>query len=175
MIIEPNGVNDKRASLKYCFPKGMPIIEMQYKHPKAAAVNDNGKPVTHIQTKFSKKLHVVLLGAITYLPNGKKHKEAILKHCFPAGIPTMVIDHSIPAVHHEIPINAPPNRNQMILPRIDNEPSSFPYLVNYFLREKISFICSIIQKIITVFNKVVFYVVIIKTHSSSRWILLSIP
>ena len=77
MIIEPNGVNDKRASLKYCFPKGMPIIEMQYKHPKAAAVNDNGKPVTHIQTKFSKKLHVVLFGAITYLPNGKKHTEAI--------------------------------------------------------------------------------------------------
>ena len=40
IIIDPNGVNDKRASLKYCFPKGMPTIEIQYKHPKIVAVNN---------------------------------------------------------------------------------------------------------------------------------------
>jgi len=144
IIIDPNGVNDKRASLKYCFPNGMPIIEIQYKHPKVAAVNARGKPVTHIQIKFSKKLPVVPLGATTYLPNGKKHREAILKHCFPAGIPMMVIDHNIPATHHEIPINAPPKRNHMILPRSDNQTPSFLRLIYNFFWEEISFICTII-------------------------------
>ena len=113
IIIDPNGINDKRASLKYCFPKGMPIIEIQYEHPKIVAVNAKGKPVTHIQIKFSKKLPVVPFGAITYL------------HCFPAGIPMTVIDHNIPATHHEIPIKAPPKRNHMILPRIDTQAPPF--------------------------------------------------
>ena len=53
---------------------------------------------------------------ITLAPNGMKESLAILKNCFPNGIPTIVIHHMQPAKIHASPPNNPPNINQRILP-----------------------------------------------------------
>ena len=87
--------------------------------PSDAAATANGKPVKHIHSRLSRKFPVVLRGAITAFPKGKKQKEAILKHCLPAGMPMMVNDHSTPAMVQESPMAAPPNTNQRIFPIAD--------------------------------------------------------
>ena len=120
IMVAPKGVNDNLASLKYCFPTGIPTMVTQYRIPSDVAAIARGTPVMQIHNRLSKKFPVVLLGAMTYFPNGKKHRVAILKHCFPTGIPIMVNDHSTPAAHQDSPIAAPPNRNQMMFPNMDN-------------------------------------------------------
>ena len=49
------------------------------------------------------------------LPSGKRTNDAILKHCFPNGIPIIVIQKITPEIAHPIPISIPNNINQMIL------------------------------------------------------------
>ena len=52
----------------------------------------------------------------TLAPNGMKESLAILKNCFPNGIPTIVIHHIHPAKTQAKPPSNPPNINQRILP-----------------------------------------------------------
>ena len=59
---------------------------------------------------------------MTSFPNGKKLKEANLKHWTPIGIPTMVIHHRHPASSHPSPLIQPPKRNHNKLPRQPIEP-----------------------------------------------------
>ena len=65
------------------------------KRPFKAAEIANGMPLTRI--------HIILAMVeippplyCTSLPNGKKAREANLKHCMPMGIPIIVIHHKTP-------------------------------------------------------------------------------
>ena len=52
----------------------------------------------------------------TLAPDGMKESLAILKNCFPKGIPIIVTHHMHPAKTHTRPPSNPPNINQRILP-----------------------------------------------------------
>lgn len=114
--IEPKGVNDNLAILKCCLPKGMPTIVQHKLTPIVVSASANGKPVKQIHKRFIKKFPVPPTGLKTYLPNGNKQRVPILKHCFPTGIPMIVIVQNIPARYQDNPINPPPVRNQIMLP-----------------------------------------------------------
>lgn len=53
----------------------------------------------------------------TSFPNGKKAREANLKHCLPIGKPIIVIHHITPEKNQQIPCHNPPHKNQIIFPR----------------------------------------------------------
>ena len=134
--IDPNGVNDNLAILKCCFPKGIPTIVQHKLTPIVISAIANGKPVIQIHKRFNKKLPVPPPGFTTYLPNGNKQSVPILKHCFPAGIPMIVIDQNIPAIYQDIPINPPPVRNQIMLP-IKLMNNSHPFTRQFHLGKSI--------------------------------------
>ena len=94
----------------------MPTIVQHKLRPIVISAIANGKPVKQIHKIFSRKLPVPPPGLKTYLPNGNKQSVPILKHCFPAGIPIIVIVQNRPAKYQDSPINPPPVRNQIMLP-----------------------------------------------------------
>jgi hypothetical protein len=114
-IVEPNGVNNSLAILKCCLPKGMPTIVQHKIIPIVISIIANGKPVIQIQNRFNKKFPVPPTGLKTYFPNGDRQSVPILKHCFPSGIPIIVIVQNIPAKYQNNPMTPPPERNHIML------------------------------------------------------------
>ena len=62
----------------------------------------------------------------TFLPNGRKESEAILKHCTPTGAPTIVMHHRHPAISQESAQIQPPKMIHKIFPRVFITISFFP-------------------------------------------------
>lgn len=116
LMSEPNGISASLASLKHCNPNGIPTIVTQNKTPFNTDPSASGIPVTIIQMMFNKN-EPAPPPYITSFPNGKKANAANLKHCFPIGIPIIVIHQRTPAIVHPSPIQSPPNKNHNRFPR----------------------------------------------------------
>ena len=116
-ISDPKGISANWANLKHCFPKGIPIIVIQKRMPFRNATIANSSPPNKIQRILSKTEAVFPWYSISF-PNGKKDNRAILKHCNPTGIPTMVIHHKTPTRSQDRPCHNPPKINQIIFPKI---------------------------------------------------------
>lgn len=114
--VAPNGIRASFASLKHCLPKGIPMIVTHSTAPSTAASTAMGIPLK-INQKILQTTETALPPNSTSLPNGKNASFANLKHCFPMGIPTIVMHQSTPAATQLRPVHSPPNRNQRIFPR----------------------------------------------------------
>ena len=66
---------------------------------------------------------------ITLAPNGMKESLAILKNCFPNGIPTIVIHHIQPTIRFPSAISHPKNIIHIRFTRNENMP--FPYTISF--------------------------------------------
>ena len=66
---------------------------------------------------------------ITLAPNGMKESLAILKNCFPNGIPTIVIHHIQPTIRFPSAISQPKNTIHMRFTKNENIP--FPYTISF--------------------------------------------
>lgn len=104
------------AILNCCSPNGIPTIVIHNKTPSSADSNASGSPDTSSHMMF-KRSDPLPPPYTTSFPNGKKHRDANLKHCSPTGIPMMVIHHRQPVNSQLHPLINPPNKNQSILPR----------------------------------------------------------
>ena len=92
------------------------MMVMHKRTPIAACSSARGIPVTSSQIIFTNK-DTVPPPYSTSFPNGKKDKDANLKHCTPIGIPIMVMHHRQPTRHQLSPLTKPPNINHKIFPR----------------------------------------------------------
>jgi hypothetical protein len=94
LIVAPNGINASFASLNHCKPNGIPRIVMMKNTPinRYPTVISHPKKIT--QSIF--KIGCLSKCVTTSLPNGVMTSVANLKHCFPIGIPIMVIKIIIP-------------------------------------------------------------------------------
>lgn len=116
MIFAPNGNRASFAILKHWSPKGMPMIVIHSSKPLNSAANAKGIPLKIIHRTFARK-DKVLPPYSTSLPKGKKARVASLKHCWPIGIPMIVILHKTPASPHERPCHRPPHKNHITFPK----------------------------------------------------------
>ena len=66
---------------------------------------------------------------ITLAPNGMKESLAILKNCFPNGIPTIVMHHIQPTIRFPSAISHPKNIIHIRFTRNENMP--FPYTISF--------------------------------------------
>ena len=107
--------------LKNCFPKGIPTIVMQRMSPKIAFSRASSHPKRRIQKRF-KINDPVPPSSTTSFPNGLRAIDDILKHCFPTGIPIIVMHHTAPAIQNPNALKNPPKiihrifNNILILP-----------------------------------------------------------
>jgi len=79
----------KAASLKYCLPKGIPIIVIHNITPEMIQETKPSQP-----KKISHKILLtgcLLKFVVTFFPKGAKINFANLKHCFASGIPIIVM------------------------------------------------------------------------------------
>jgi transcriptional regulator CtsR len=85
----------------------------------AAAFLSNAihQPKNTIQIRLAMKDIAPPPNSISFL-NGKNDMDANLKHCFPQGIPMIVMQQTSPANHQDSPLRNPPNMNQRILPNV---------------------------------------------------------
>ena len=118
MIFEPKGIRLIAASLKNCFPKGIPTIVMHQTHPQIKAVRAISQPKKIIQRMLKRVLPKPAFPQSISFLNGKAQTRAILKHWTPAGTPTMVIQSKSPANAHSNQSSAPPKRNHKIFPNV---------------------------------------------------------
>jgi hypothetical protein len=79
IILAPNGINASFASLKHCFPNGMPIIVIHRRNPFNTATHASGKP-PKISHRIFKIRDTPPPPYTTSLPNGKNESCASLKH-----------------------------------------------------------------------------------------------
>ena len=114
-ISAPNGRSDSFAILKNCFPNGMPMIVMHQSSPKIRFSRAIHTPKNTTQITFA-SIDTAPPPYCTSFPNGKNESDANLKHCFPYGIPIIVMHQSAPETSHESPLKKPPNINHKILP-----------------------------------------------------------
>ena len=117
IICAPNGISDSFANFKNCFPKGIPIIVMYKIQPIARwprAIH-NPKKINHIILAI---VDTAPPPYITSFPNGQNDRLANLKHCFPYGIPMMVMHHSIPDKIQDKPLSSPPNNSHSMFPKV---------------------------------------------------------
>ena len=114
--LAPNGIRDRRASLKNCLPNGIPTMVMHHSNPTIRLPSAISHPKKTIQIRLIKNENIPF-PYTTSLPNGQNANVANLKHCIPTGIPTMVIHQIQPAKIHESPPSSPPKRNHRILPK----------------------------------------------------------
>lgn len=120
LICFPKGNNASFMSLKCCFPKGMPTIVIQKNIPHSKWVKAIQKPPT--------KNHIIFItrlrhpdedsSSVIVFPNGHKANIPNLIHWIPKGIPIIVIIKARPANKYSTAIINPPNRNQIILPKV---------------------------------------------------------
>lgn len=118
LTLAPKGVNAKPAILKHCFPKGIPIIVIQKKIPLNADSTAMGIPPKTSHKIFKKTLPVPPVCS-TVFPKGDNANFPSLKHCFPTGSPTIVIDHRIPTRNQDSACQKPPKRNHNTFPMND--------------------------------------------------------
>lgn len=90
----PKGKRARRISLKFCLPKGMPIIVIQKITPQKRCVRAMANPPKNHQMTFMMPARQPdgkppLLS--TYVPKGQSATCASLMVCRPNGIPMMVI------------------------------------------------------------------------------------
>ena len=116
IILAPNGIRANLDILKHCMPNGIPIIVQHKKIPFSAADIESGIPLI-ISQKILARIDITPPPYSTSFPNGKKAREANLKHCFPMGKPTIVIHHITPDKTQPMPCQNPPHKNHIIFPR----------------------------------------------------------
>ena len=73
-ICAPNGISDSCASLKNCFPNGIPMIVMHQRQPMIRFATAISKPKKMIQITFTKRENMPLPYTIS-LPNGTLTKS----------------------------------------------------------------------------------------------------
>jgi len=112
----PNGNSDNLAILKNCFPNGIPMIVMHKKHPIIKLPNASSSPDTKNQIMLRKQETAPPSLTISF-PKGFSEIDDSLKHCNPTGIPTTVMHHKAPAIHHPMALSRPPQIIQIKLPR----------------------------------------------------------
>lgn len=118
MTDAPKGIRDSLASLKHCFPIGMPRIVMHQRQPRMQYPIAISRPKKMIQIRLTRK-EKPPPPYTTSFPNGKKARLANLKHCSPTGMPMMVMHQRHPASTQARPPINPPNRNQRTFPIAD--------------------------------------------------------
>lgn len=118
LTFAPKGKRLSEASLKNCFPKGIPTIVTHQISPQTSALKAISQPNTAIQTMFIRVLPNLKSGLVISFLKGKAQSPAILKHWIPNGIPTIVIQRIIPAKTHSHQRRNPPKRNQRIFPKV---------------------------------------------------------
>lgn len=119
IIFAPNGIIDSFANLKNCFPNGIPIIAMHKIIPHITLYMAMGIPVINIQNILAIILNVPS-PYTTSFPNGHIDSFENLKHCFPIGMPIIVIHHSRPARNQIMPSTNPPHRSHIRFPIVFN-------------------------------------------------------
>jgi len=68
----PSGRNTNLAVLKYCLPKGIPIMVMQKTTPRINRDNAYSQPQRMAHIKLSSDLYQTFLDSITFFPIGQK-------------------------------------------------------------------------------------------------------
>ena len=112
----PNGNNDNLAILKNCFPNGIPTMVMHRRHPITKFPIASSKPDTKNQIMLRKHETAPPSSTISF-PKGSSEIDDSLKHCNPTGIPTTVMHHKAPAIHHPKALSRPPHITHIRLPR----------------------------------------------------------
>lgn len=88
-ICAPNGISDSCASLRNCFPNGIPIILMHQRCPMFRFETAISKPKKTIQITFTKSENMPSPYTISLL-NDHIANETRLKHCKLTRIPTII-------------------------------------------------------------------------------------
>ena len=100
IIFAPKGAKDNLAILKNCNPNGIPTMVTHQMHPNIKFSIAIGIPKKIIHITFANNDGTPPPYSISF-PNGANDIDANLKHCFPYGIPMIVIHHIIPDKIHE--------------------------------------------------------------------------
>ena len=114
----PNGIKVSSTSFKCCLPKGMPITVINSNTANTRCTKAVYRPPVTIQMMLNNRERqppedgVV----ITFLPNGNKVKNPILKHCNPKGIPITVKQKTNPITKYPNAAKKPPHTSQIKLP-----------------------------------------------------------
>lgn len=133
IIFAPNGIIDSFANLKNCFPNGIPIIVMHKITPHTTLYIAIGMPVISIQNILAIMLNVPS-PYITSFPNGHIDSFENLKHCFPIGIPIIVMNQSRPAKNQTMPSINPPHKSHIKFPIVFNIITPFRFLfLKYYI------------------------------------------
>jgi hypothetical protein len=114
LILAPKGVADSIASLKHCLPKGIPMMVMHHKIP--ATMKDIARAIPQIKSHITFAMGCLPKFVVTVEPKGHADKRAILKHCFPNGIPMIVMHRIRPSKNQESAAARPVKINQRMLP-----------------------------------------------------------
>lgn len=114
----PNGTNARRANLKCCIPKGIPIIVMHKSNPKNRCVSAIQRPPIKNQIIFIviDKQPPALSLSLIVVPNGHNITTANFNVCSPKGIPIMVINNPMLLTTYSMHVAKPPNSSQMMFP-----------------------------------------------------------
>ena len=112
----PKGAREMPTILSCWTAKGSPIIVMARKKALKRCTSASSQPNKINQMTLTRKLMLPPWFSRCF-PKGAKLKLAILKHCKPTGIPTMVRHQIRPASIHVSHEMIPPNIIQMTLPR----------------------------------------------------------
>ena len=121
LISFPKGINDNFASLKHCAANGIPTIVTHNKTALTKLPIHNAKPPNNNHNIFNSRFPALSLTVTTSLPKGANCKLAILKHCNPTGIPTIVKHQSNPANNQPNALKNPPNIIHIIFPKQDRK------------------------------------------------------
>ena len=117
--LRPNGIRATAASLKCCFPNGMPMIVIKKKSPRMACSRPSQMPPMRNHSTFMPVLrHPVACSVLfTSLPNGQRARPANLIIFHPKGIPMMVRHSRRPEKRYPRARNSPPKRTQIMFPK----------------------------------------------------------
>lgn len=123
----PNGRSDNFAIFMLCTANGIPTIVIAKIPAAIKLAKHNSQPKNTNHKIFPSTPIALPFPFTTFFQNGASCNEAILKHCFPNGIPTTVMQHIIPAIHQPMAPTKPPKIIQIKFPNSDMNNSPFFY------------------------------------------------